>query len=222
MKSTTDRTPGRGFGLRLARLLLGLFLYALGIAVTMRAQIGYAPWEVFHAGVGKAVGMSIGNVSIVAGILIGLLAWFLGEKLGLGTLLNMVLIGVFLDWLLALPLLPTASGWGTGIPLLVAGLYIIALASYFYIGSGFGAGPRDSLMVALKRRTGLPIGTCRIVIELAAVAVGWLLGGMVGIGTVISAVAIGFCVQTTFKALRFEATAVTHESLGVSLRALTK
>lgn len=82
MKSTTDRTPGRGFGLRLARLLLGLFLYALGIAVTMRAQIGYAPWEVFHAGVGKAVGMSIGNVSIVAGILIGLLAWFWGRSWG--------------------------------------------------------------------------------------------------------------------------------------------
>lgn len=210
------------FSIRLARLILGLFLYALGIAVTMRAQIGYAPWEVFHAGVGKAAGMSIGNVSIVAGVLIGLLAWALGEKLGLGTVLNMVFIGLFLDMLLGLPVIPTAEGWILGIPMLIAGLYIIALASYFYIGSGFGAGPRDSLMVVLKRRTGFPIGACRIAIELTAVCVGWLLGGMVGIGTVISAVMIGFCVQTTFKALRFEATEIHHESLDVTLKGFAK
>lgn len=208
------------FGFRFSRLILGLFLYALGIAITMKAHIGYAPWEVFHAGIGQTIGMSIGNVSIVAGIIIGILAMFLGEKLGLGTILNMVLIGVFLDALLGLPLIPVLNSFVLGIPMLILGLFIIALASYFYIGSGFGAGPRDSLMVALKRKTGFPIGYCRIAIELAAVGIGWLLGGLVGIGTLISAVAIGFCVQTTFKALGFEATAVRHETVDATFRSM--
>lgn len=203
---------------RLARLLLGLFLYALGIAVTMKANIGYAPWEVFHAGVGKAVGMSIGNVSILTGLAIVLVAFLLGEKLGLGTVLNMVLIGVFLDAILSLGLIPAMESWIPGLAMLFAGLFTISLASFFYIGSGFGAGPRDSLMVALRRKTGLPIGLCRGGIELAAVVVGWLLGGMLGLGTVISAFAIGLCVQLTFRVLRFDPTKVRHETLAATLR----
>lgn len=97
--------------------------------------------------------------------------------------------------------------------MLIAGLFIIALATYYYIGSGFGAGPRDSLMVALTRKTGLSIGICRGTIELLAVFIGWTLGGMAGIGTVISAFAMGFCVQITFKMLKFDATKVNHETL---------
>lgn len=205
---------------RLLRLLLGLFLYALGIALTMKAQIGYAPWEVFHAGIGQTIGMSIGNVSIVAGLIIGGFAMFFGEKLGLGTILNMILIGVFLDFLLSLNFIPMATHFAAGTLMLIIGLFIISLASYFYIGSGFGAGPRDSLMVALNRKTGYPIGYCRAAIELAAVLIGWLLGGMVGAGTVISAVTIGFCVQTTFKLLQFEAAKVKHQTLTQTYKSL--
>ncbi len=206
----------RALAVRLARLLLGLFLYALGIAATMKANIGYAPWEVFHAGVGKAIGMSIGNVSILTGLAIVLVAFLLGEKLGLGTVLNMLLIGVFLDAILSLGLIPRMETWIPGLAMLAAGLFTISLASFFYIGSGFGAGPRDSLMVALRRKTGLPIGLCRGGIELAAVVVGWLLGGMLGVGTVISAFAIGLCVQLTFRVLRFDPTKVRHETLGAT------
>lgn len=205
---------------RFIRLILGLFLYALGIAVTMNAHIGYAPWEVFHAGIGQTIGMSIGNVSIIAGLIIGTAAMALGERLGLGTILNMILIGVFLDFLLNLELIPVMDSFAPGVILLLGGLFIIALASYFYIGSGFGAGPRDSLMVALKRKTGYPIGYCRGVIELAAVLIGWMLGGMVGLGTILSAVAIGFCVQSTFKLLHFEATGVQHQTLNETFRCL--
>ncbi len=205
---------------RFCRLILGLFLYALGIAITMKAHIGYAPWEVFHAGIGQTVGMSIGNVSIIAGIVLGGVAMLLGEKLGLGTILNMVLIGVFLDYLLGMPIIPVMDQFAWGVVMLVVGLFVIAVASYFYIGSGFGAGPRDSLMVALKRKTGFPIGYCRGAIELAAVLIGWLLGGMVGVGTVISAIAIGFCVQTTFKLLHFEATKVQHQTINQTLKSI--
>jgi len=205
---------------RFFRLILGLFLYALGIAITMKAHIGYAPWEVFHAGIGQTIGMSIGNVSIIAGIVIGGAAMLFGEKLGLGTVLNMILIGVFLDFLLGLSIIPVIDNFGLGIVVLIIGLFVIALASYFYIGSGFGAGPRDSLMVALKRKTGFPIGYCRIAIELAAVLIGWMLGGMVGLGTVISALVIGFCVQVTFKALNFEATKIHHQTINQTFRHL--
>lgn len=205
---------------RLSRLILGLFLYALGITVTMKAHIGYAPWEVFHAGISKTSGISIGTVSIIAGLLIVSLTVFFGEKLGFGTVLNMVLIGIFLDMLLNIANFPTMDRFIPGLLMLIAGLFIIALASYFYIGSGFGAGPRDSLMVSLRRKTGLPIGVCRGGIELAAVTIGWLLGGMVGIGTVISAFVIGFAVQTTFRILKFDAAAVKHETLGETLNGI--
>lgn len=205
---------------RLARLGLGLTLYALGIVLTMRANIGYAPWEVFHAGLGRAIGMKIGNVSILVGLIIVVAVFLLGEKLGLGTLLNMVVVGLIMDLLLGWGIIPLMSGRWSGSLLLITGLFTISLASYFYIGSGFGAGPRDSLMVALRRRTGLPVGVCRGGIELVAVIVGWLLGGMVGFGTVVSALGIGFCIQVTFRVLRFDPANIRHETLGQSVQAM--
>jgi len=208
------------FYARLLRLIFGLFLYALGIVVTMNAQIGYAPWDVFHVGFAKMIGLSIGTASIITGLAIGIISLLLGEKLGLGTILNMVLIGVFLDLLIGLNIIPLATHVVFGIIMNIVGLFIIALASYFYIGSAFGAGPRDSLMVALTRRTKFPVGICRGTIELIAVFVGWRLGGMIGVGTIISAFFIGFCVQTTFKLLKFNVTQVKHESLDQTYKML--
>jgi uncharacterized membrane protein YczE len=179
----------------------------------MNAQIGYAPWDVFHVGFAKLLGISIGTASIITGIIIGIIALLLGEKLGLGTILNMVLIGVFLDILIEIHLIPVARNFLFGIIMMIIGLFVIAFASYYYIGSAFGAGPRDSLMVALTRKTGLSVGICRGTIELFAVFVGWRLGGMLGIGTILSALFIGFCVQTTFKLLKFKVTEVRHETL---------
>ncbi|QHI71723.1 YczE/YyaS/YitT family protein [Aminipila terrae] len=201
------------FYTRLLRLIWGLFLYSLGIVVTLNAHIGYAPWEVFHVGLAKTTGISIGTASIMTGVVIGLIAVLLGEKIGLGTILNMVLIGVFLDMIIGFQIIPVLNNFPLGIMMLIIGLFIITLASYFYIGSAFGAGPRDSLMVALTRITGLPIGVCRGIIELLAVFIGWRLGGMLGIGTILSAFLIGFCVQVTFKLLKFDATEVEHETL---------
>ena len=191
----------------------GLFLYALGIVVTMAARIGYAPWEVFHVGFANTVGISVGLAAIITGVVLGLIALLMGEKLGLGTILNMLLIGVFLDILLGFRLVPQADNFVVGIAMMVVGLFIISLATFFYIGSAFGAGPRDSLMVALTRKTKLPVGVCRGAIELVAVLVGWRLGGMIGAGTVIYAVAIGLSVQTTFKVLKFKVALIRHESV---------
>ncbi|NLO88809.1 MAG: hypothetical protein GX088_00515 [Clostridia bacterium] len=208
------------FCTRIIRLIFGLFLYAVGIVVTLNAHIGYAPWDVFHVGLAKATGISIGTASITTGLVIIMITALLGEKLGLGSLLNMVLIGVFMDILLAFKIIPVADSFAVGLVMLIAGLYINALATYFYIGSALGAGPRDSLMVALTRKTGLPIGVCRGTIEISAVLVGWKLGGMVGVGTIISAFVIGFAIQTTFALLKFDATAVRHETLDRTLQML--
>jgi uncharacterized membrane protein YczE len=149
-----------------------------------------------------------------------LAAFLMGEKLGLGTLLNMVLIGVFMDWILGMPGLPRANGWLGGIGLLAAGLFTIALATFFYISSGFGAGPRDSLMVVLTRRTGLAVGLCRVLIEGSAVLTGALLGGHFGAGTLIAAAGIGLCVQVTFSLLKFDPTRIHHETLMETVHAL--
>lgn len=203
---------------RFSKLIVGLFLYALGIVLTIKANIGYGPWEVFHVGLGKTVGITIGNASIIVGLVIIVITVLMGEKIGIGTILNMVLIGVFLDLILMSDVVPIMDNMLFGVLALMIGLYIIALGSYFYIGSGFGAGPRDGLMVALTRKVKLPIGVVRSSIELVATLLGWLLGGMVGIGTLISGFAIGFCIQSTFSLLRFDPTKIVHSTIKDSCR----
>ncbi len=205
---------------RLLRLFGGIFLYALGIVFILKANIGYAPWEVFHVGISYVTGMSIGVASILTGFIIVLVVFIFKEKLGLGTIVNMVFIGVFLDFIVWLHVLPTANNMFFGIAMLIIGLFIIALGSYFYIGSGFGAGPRDSLMVLLTRKTKLPVGVCRTSIELLVLVVGWMLGGMVGVGTIISVFGIGFCVQVTFKLLKFDTTSIQHETIDQTYKKL--
>ena len=210
----------RDYPIRLARLLTGLFLYALGIACTLKAQLGYAPWDVFHAGIARTTGISIGSATIAVGVLILIAVMLLKEKIGLGSIANMLLVGAFLDLILWLNIIPAATRFLPGLLLLAAGLFIIAFGAYFSISSAFGAGPRDSLMVALTRKTGLPIGACRAAIELTALFFGWRLGGMVGIGTVISALLIGVCVQIVFRLLKFDATQIRHQTLGETYRAV--
>ena len=191
--------------------MTGLIFYSIGIVLTIKANIGYAPWDVFHVGLAGKTGLSIGVVSILVGLFIVIIVTILREKFGLGTVLNMVFIGLFID--IIFPYIPIAKNQIIGFIMLVAGLFIISIGSYFYIKSAFGVGPRDNLMVVLTRRTKLPAGFCRFAIELLATIIGWFLGGMVGIGTVVSAIGIGFCIQITFKVLKFDVTTVRHETL---------
>jgi len=208
----------RNFWLRFAKLMFGLILYGLGIVMTMKANLGFAPWDVFHQGTANVFGMTIGSASIAIGLIICIIVALAGEKLGLGTILNMLVIGVVVDTTLFLDIIPTMNGWIRGVAMMMAGLLVISLASYFYIDSGFGAGPRDSLMVVLERKTHLPVGVCRAMVEGSAVLVGWFLGGPVGFGTVLAAFGIGFCIQLVFFLLKFETTKVQHETLQTTLR----
>lgn len=202
---------------RLFRLVFGLLLYAVGIVTTIKADIGYAPWDVFHVGLSRTVGLSIGIASIAVGFLIVAIVALAKEKIGIGTVLNMLLIGVFMDLILLADVIPVFESPVLGFFEMIAGLFIIAVASFFYIGSGFGAGPRDSLMVYLTRKTHLPVGLIRACIEITVTLLGWLLGGKAGVGTVIAGFAIGFCVQITFRLLRFDPTVIRHETLSDTL-----
>ena len=210
------------FIIRLVRLFFGLFLYALGVVVTMQAHIGYAPWEVFHAGLARLLNTQIGTMTISVGLVILIITFLFGEKVGLGTVSNMIFVGLFMNLLLASGLFHERTTPITGGIQMVGGLFIIALASYFYISSGFGAGPRDSLMVLLSRKSGLSVGVCRAGIEVTVTIIGYLLGGMLGWGTLLGAVGIGFCIQVTFRLLHFDPTLIVHEDLAASVRRIVR
>ena len=205
---------------RFARLNLGFVLYALGIVLTIQANIGYAPWDVFHAGFSQTTGLSFGISSIIIGIAIIATVCLFKEKIGIGTVLNMVLIGIYIDLLQHFKIIPQSSNIYMGLLEMTAGLFVISLASYFYIGAGFGAGPRDSLMVLLMRIFKLPAGAIRTIIELTVICIGWLLGGKAGFGTVYSSVAIGFFIQSTFRMLKFNPTQVKHQTLPETIKVI--
>lgn len=207
---------------RLVRLVFGLFLFALGCVLTMRGNVGYGPWELFHTGLTHLLPLTIGQITVLTGVVIVVIDALLRESIGLGTLANMILVGTFMDLILATQLLPLAKGWIDGLALLVLGLFVTATGSYFYISAGFGAGPRDSLMVAIRRFTGLPIGAARSALEFTAAALGFLLCGPLGLGTVLCAVGLGSCVQIVFRLFHFEATAIHHENLVDTWRLLSK
>jgi uncharacterized membrane protein YczE len=184
---------GRRLPRRLIQLYAGLVLYAVSMALLLRSTLGNMPWDVLHQGLAERTGWSIGQITIVVGALV-LLSWIpLRQRPGLGTVSNVVVIGLVVDGALAAVPAPSALPWRA--VLLVAGLLLNALATAAYIGVDLGPGPRDGLMTGLVRRTGGSVRLVRTSIEVAVVLTGWALGGTLGIGTVLYAVAIGPLVQ---------------------------
>ena len=174
---------------RLTQLFAGLVLYGASMALMIRAGLGLDPWDVFHFGVSRHVSWSFGTVVIVVGALVLLLWAPLRQWPGLGTIANVVVIGLATDFSLAL--LPVPEALWVRTALLVSGIGLNALAGALYIGSQFGPGPRDGLMTGLVRRTGLSVRVVRTSLELTVLATGWLLGGVVGVGTLLYAISIG-------------------------------
>ncbi|MGK5672235.1 YczE/YyaS/YitT family protein [Micromonospora sp. URMC 106] len=175
---------------RLTQLYAGLVLYGLSMALMIRSGLGLDPWDVFHQGLSERTGLSFGTVTIAVGALV-LLLWIpLRQRPGLGTVSNVLVIGLVVDATLAL--LPAGGPLGVRIGLLVAGIVANGAATGLYIGARLGPGPRDGLMTGyVARRPGRSIRLVRTVIEVTVLALGWLLGGTVGVGTVAYALAIG-------------------------------
>ena len=167
---------------RLVRLFVGLVLFGVSLALMVRAELGLGPWDVFHQGIADRTGLSIGIVVNLTAVAV-LLLWIpLRQRPGIGTLANVVVVGLVTD--AALALIPTVPGLPLRAGMLGAGILLNAVATALYIGAGFGPGPRDGLMTGLVRRTGGPVGLVRTAIEVVVVATGWLLGGTLGVVTV--------------------------------------
>jgi uncharacterized membrane protein YczE len=174
---------------RLPRLLPGLVLCGVGIASMVAADLGLSPWDVLHQGISHRTGLPIGSVTILTGLVV-LAAWLpLRERPGVGTVLNVIVIGIVVD--LTLLVLTTPDALALRIAMMLAGPLLFGIGSGLYIGSGLGPGPRDGLMTGLARRTGRPVGGIRTGLEVSVLSAGWLLGGTVGAGTVVFAFGIG-------------------------------
>ena len=180
--------PARLTVRRLPRLFAGLVICGVGIALMVRAGLGLAPWDVLHQGISNHTGIPIGTVGILVGLVV-LIAWLpLRERYGLGTLINVVLIGSTID--VVLPRLPAHPGAPEQWAFLLVGAFLLGPGGGLYIGVGLGAGPRDGIMTSLAAK-GHTLWKVRAVMELSALAAGWLLGGRVGIGTIVFALSIG-------------------------------
>ncbi|SBW00237.1 conserved membrane hypothetical protein [uncultured delta proteobacterium] len=201
------------------RLFFGIFLMSLGSYMTVQGNIGLSPWTAFAMGLSLQTGASFGNMMIAVSVVIVIIDFALKEKIGFGTLINGVMIGVYIDIIAYTGLVPMMTGFWSGLAMLILSLFTLCLGSYFYIGAGLGCGPRDSLMVALCRRMAkTPIGVVRSLLEGTALTIGWLMGAKIGLGTVISVFCIGAILQATFTALRFDVKAVQHENMLDTIR----
>ncbi len=184
---------------RLVQLYAGLVLYGLSMALMLRSGLGNLPWDVLHQGVAERAGLSLGTV-VVATSLVVLLAWIpLRVRPGLGTVSNVVVLGVVVD--LALAALPAPEHLPVRAALAVAGVLLNGLATASYIGVRLGPGPRDGLMTGLVERTGESVRQVRTGLEVVVVALGWLLGGTVGVATLLYALSIGPLVQVLLPVL---------------------
>lgn len=178
---------------RLVQLVIGLVLFGVSLAMVLRSGLGLSPWDVLHLGISRSTPLSIGTVVVLMSLAV-LALWIpLRQAPGLGTLANALVVGVVID--ASLRLVPEVDHLALQVPMLVAGVVLNALGGALYIGAQLGTGPRDGLMTGLSRQTGLSLRLVRTGIEVTALVAGWLLGGTVGLGTVLYAIAVGPLVQ---------------------------
>jgi uncharacterized membrane protein YczE len=178
---------------RAGALLIGLTGYGFSMALMVRAGLGLDPWDVFHQGLAGRTGMTIGIASAVVGVAV-LIAWIpLRNRPGVGTVANVIVIAITVD--AGMALLPTPESMPVRVAMMLGAVVLNGLSTVLYIGAGLGPGPRDGLMTGLVARTGVSVRVVRTSIEATVLAVGWLLGGTVGVGTVVYALGIGPLVQ---------------------------
>jgi uncharacterized membrane protein YczE len=182
---------------RLPGLVVGLVLFGAGIAAMAQAGIGLGPWEVFHQGISRLTGLPLGTVSILVGIPVLAAWWPLGERPGVGTIVNIALIGASTN--VALALIPAASDVPAQLAMMLVGVVAIAIGSGLYLAADLGPGPRDGLMTGLHLRFGWSIRRARTGIELSVLVAGFLAGGTIGLGTMVFALGIGPLVQLALR-----------------------
>lgn len=220
-------SPMRHFLLdHLRRMLLasvGLALFAVGTYLQLKASIGYAPWQALNEGLSLHLSMSYGNASILVSIAVVIVDLLLREPIGIGTILDALLVGWITDLCLWLDPIPDQTGWVVPILLLVAGLFVMAYGQYVYMKAALSCGPRDALAVALCRRfPRFSMGGITAVMLAVVLLAGWLLGGPVGFGTLIHLIATGPIIDLVFRLVRFDPRSVEHEGMSQTLRAFSR
>ena len=198
---------------------VSLFVNGFGIYLTIQANIGAAPWDVLNLGLSKSLGILYGSASIAVSCTILLIDILLREPIGIAMFIDAVVVGKAVDFFNWTHLVPKCSSLAVGIPVMTVGLIILAYTQYTYMIASLGCGPRDTLLVALARRMKkIPIGSVSIALLGTATFVGWLLGGPVGIGTLICAFASGPIMQLAFSTVKFDATNIHHQHLAGSFK----
>jgi uncharacterized membrane protein YczE len=193
---------------------LGLFIFSIGVYLTIQANIGLAPWDCLSMGVSAKVGYSYGIVHTAISIIILIIDILLKEKIGYGTILDALLVGNYVDWIGYLKLVPVSDNVAVSCAMVIIGLLIMGYGQYFYMAAAQGCGPRDSLLIALgKRFPRTPIGVVQTFMVGIALLIGWLLGGPVGIGTIISVFGMGSALQLVCKIMHFEPRDVVHKNV---------
>ena len=181
-------------------LVAGLFVFAVAIVAQLESRLGLSPWDTLHQGLSRHTPLSFGMASVCVSVVVLLVAWRLGARVGIGTVANAVLVGSFIQGLTAIGPVDrlSESSLGVRIGLLAVAMPLTGIGSALYLGAWLGAGPRDSLMVVGGERTGLRLGIVRAVLELLALAAGFALGGTIGVGTVVFALGVGPALEGSF------------------------
>ena len=198
---------------KLSKVVFGLFLFSIGIVMTINANIGVAPWDVFHDGMSKTFGITMGMASIILGLLIVVIDFVLGQNIGWATIMNMILLGVFMDVLMLNNLVPKFDGFMPSLIMLLLGMLVEGYGSWIYMSVGWGAGPRDGLMVILTKRTGRSVRVVKSFTEVIATVAGYMLGGSLGIGTLIMALFGGQIFQLAFRTVKFDVKSIESRSI---------
>lgn len=198
-----------------------LFVNGFGVYLTIRANLGAAPWDVLNIGLSRSLGILYGTASIAVSLTILLIDILLKEPIGIAMFIDAVVVGKAVDFFNWIDAVPQCSSLLTGIPVLLAGIVILGYTQYGYMSASLGCGPRDTLLVGLARRAGrIPIGAVSIALLGTATLVGWLLGGPVGIGTLICAFITGPVMQLSFRSVHFDATGIRHQNLRESFHVI--
>lgn len=199
----------------------GLMLFGFGVYLTIQADIGAAPWDTFNLGLSNTFGISYGTASISVSLIIVCIDILLKERIGIGMLLDAILVGKAVDLYNFLGLVPAQEKLYLSLPIMIAGLFIMGFAQYIYMKAALGCGPRDGMLVALKRRIKrVPIGLISIGILAVVTLIGFLLGGPIGIGTLICAFLIGPIMQLDFRIVNYDPTSTEHQDIITSVRVL--
>lgn len=201
----------------------GLFAFAFGVYLTIQANIGVAPWEAFNLGLSGTFGIKYGTASITVSLIIVVIDFFLKEKIGIGMLLDAILVGKFVDLFNFIKIVPLINNIFAGAAVMILGMFIMGFAQFLYMRAGLGCGPRDTLLVGLKRRSKkIPIGIISIFILATVTVIGKLLGGPIGIGTLMGAFLEGPIMQLDFRIVHFDPTEIKHQDIITSLKTVFK